>query len=871
MKTTTCLILCRLLTLAFLFLLSIAVLNAQVKIHEKIEISPKVKYSKQANSGSSTNTTIPLLFGCMTTRPCIIQASGSINYEYGEGGHGYSVLYIPGMGWNYDWSNHELYVIWGTSTSAKTASFEVGECFPIIPQIYCGGGLASLGLPVVSYTDNTAEFGSAEEATATVNALPIPAYELDSITMTTYQTSLDAYASPIAFITATLLNASGNLFTICESYPKPTLMKFTIENPLDGMYLRGTNNGGSTEGTSIEGYFLGSVCYFYFVWNGGDIPHDIDTVSIRAEYLGVSGTQKIELKKIVPHHFTVTPDKNPINVGETVGVRAIAKNSNDEEVFLDGGKSITLFDESGTGSFIIGSDTIPTQTTVTYDQAKSGSIKYYSKPGALKLADEQYIWIDAFRTEYPERIGYGLIDVMPACAVVSLSPSKISPGNKTTITVMAQTAQGIIPYPADQIFIASMNADARYGTLRCEGSSGTSVTGKQPFDFIAADSLDVDSIVVNITVSPVSNGGGGGNVGSIKDGQKDTLQRHAVLMSEKHTTPIRKDAVVNIDGTKNVLVLQQEAITKKRTEQNNVLVQKAAEKQALVNAITEAIKTHKAGKGDAASARQLKAMILDLAEGDQCQRSANVTITKDKEDCTIGVPSDKMSAFKISDIEPRRYDDGPNCKFLFSPEDDGYTFVDGIGRSNDDQSKPIYNFYEGAIYAVPFKAYIDWGLCLSHNPGGFIKIKTDLSNVDSTNAKKIVDELSRMCTVAEEVPGYIPYLNYEPVEASEDHEYAHVKDYKDKMVPYYNDALIKINSIEPIRNWCHLTAEQLQIEMTHKYSEAQSIIDNMRNKFDAEVEGNKIFASTTFDNAKTAEIDGIKIVIDKIKTKFFIK
>jgi hypothetical protein len=58
----------------------------------------------------------------------------------------------------------------------------------------------------------------------------------------------------------------------------------------------------------------------------------------------------------------------------------------------------------------------------------------------------------------------------------------------------------------------------------------------------------------------------------------------------------------------------------------NALAQKAAKKQALMNAITEAIKTQKEGKGDAASAKQLKAMVQELAEGDLCMLFAILTI-----------------------------------------------------------------------------------------------------------------------------------------------------------------------------------------------------------------------------------------------------
>ena len=124
----------------------------------------------------------------------------------------------------------------------------------------------------------------------------------------------------------------------------------------------------------------------------------------------------------------------------------------------------------------------------------------------------------------------------------------------------------------------------------------------------------------------VIHGGGGIHPGSIKDGQKDTPQRQARLMFESQTKSIGRKAGSNINETKNVLDSQQASITKKLVEQNNEFAQKVEKKQALMNAITEAIKTQKVGKGDVASAKQLNAMIQELADGDQCQRSAPLTI-----------------------------------------------------------------------------------------------------------------------------------------------------------------------------------------------------------------------------------------------------
>jgi len=224
--------------------------------------------------------------------------------------------------------------------------------------------------------------------------------------------------------------------------------------------------------------------------------------------------------------------------------------------------------------------------------------------------------------------------VQAVCPEVKLSKDTINPGDTVAITIIGHKPDGTVPYPPDQKFIVSMDADAQYGKLYCTVDSGTSITGTQPFEFIAADSIDVDSMVIHISASPVSNGGGGGggNAGSIKDGQKkDTLQRQAVL--EKKITPSQKGAVPIEDDTKNALTVIQAAVAKKLAKQNNVIAQKAAKKQALMNAITEAMKTLKAGKGDAVSAKQLNAMIQELAEGDQCQLFATLTIENEDDKC----------------------------------------------------------------------------------------------------------------------------------------------------------------------------------------------------------------------------------------------
>jgi hypothetical protein len=67
-----------------------------------------------------------------------------------------------------------------------------------------------------------------------------------------------------------------------------------------------------------------------------------------------------------------------------------------------------------------------------------------------------------------------------------------------------------------------MNTDEKYGRLRCisTGEEGSYLYGPQPFEFIAADSIDVNATVVEIEAS-VSTGGGGAS--SITSGTKDTI------------------------------------------------------------------------------------------------------------------------------------------------------------------------------------------------------------------------------------------------------------------------------------------------------------------------------------------------------------
>jgi hypothetical protein len=836
MKATTFLILRKLFVLAILFLLSIAVLTAQVKIKEKVEIKPKAINTIQANSSS-------LGFGCfneyptgtLVIRPCWIVGSGQVEYPehgpdriaifledlyYGSRNIAHttdSVEATCGAAWVCVWS--WVYMV----VNERTKSISGNDA------TFTWSGMYEAGGPHLSpFT-----------ATAVLHATPRlgdPHVVMNDAVMNENPASIDLNETNSLSIYTKLLDDNGNPFVYCDG---DIPIFFELEDRIEGATLRDHDNPSHEGDTITVPLVVETVCIDFICYP----PHgvELDTiVKIRADVHGLSGSQSIHVIKFLPDHFHVLPEADTIFAGEAVVVRAIAKKNNDDDESLDKNALVTFIDESEYGSFIVDSDTTLKYVTVPYEKAWSGGVKYYAPAIASDNADSKEVEIKVFRAKDINRKGEGYLNVISYCPVILLSKTEAKPGDTVGINIMGRTRSGaLVSFPENQKFGIWMNTDESYGKLRslATGEEGPDLYTQQPFELIVSDSIGTNAAVVELEVTVPYGYSGGSGGGADRVIGNDSLRVPA-----------------------NMITAVQKRLSAAKTKNANL-----------------AAKLHAAGttiaKDTISELKSLASSIKMSTNSTQASAVCDPPIASVKinEDCIIGVPSDKMNTFDKSNIEPRRFDDGPNCDYLVTPKDAGYTFVDGIRRSNGGQSSAVFNYYEGAIYAVPFKAYIDWGLCLSHNPYGLIQIKIDLSNVNSSNANKIVDELSQMCTAAEEVPGYIPYLNYSPVNASEDHEYAHVKDYIEKLVPYYNDALSKINSIEPIRNWCHLTEEQLQGEIIHKYSEAQSIIETMRKNFDEEVEGDEVFTNTTFDNAKIAEIEGIKNVIDKIKTKFNIK
>jgi hypothetical protein len=106
------------------------------------------------------------------------------------------------------------------------------------------------------------------------------------------------------------------------------------------------------------------------------------------------------------------------------------------------------------------------------------------------------------------------------CPVVEFARHRIGPGDTVSVAIKGKKADGtIVDFRPERIFDLQITEGEEYGVVRMVewdyiGSSFEGV--RQPFEFIAVDSLTVDSAVVQITGYPSLGGGGGGGDRSIR-------------------------------------------------------------------------------------------------------------------------------------------------------------------------------------------------------------------------------------------------------------------------------------------------------------------------------------------------------------------
>jgi hypothetical protein len=208
-------------------------------------------------------------------------------------------------------------------------------------------------------------------------------------------------------------------------------------------------------------------------------------------------------------HFYVNTSPDTIMSNNFSSLYILAVDQNGNECLLDDTTSITLTAEPNVGYFY-------PDVVAAYGDVKGDIAAFYPdfEPDSIQNV---IITVSGSGTSGTDT----LVVKKPPCLIMSVSKSEINPGERATISMMQKTWDGIVlPYPEDQVFNLWMNTDEQYGRLHCTMTEeeGTWISGLQPFEFIAADNIDVDSTVAEIEAFAWT---GGGVFGSIDIGTKD--------------------------------------------------------------------------------------------------------------------------------------------------------------------------------------------------------------------------------------------------------------------------------------------------------------------------------------------------------------
>jgi hypothetical protein len=183
---------------------------------------------------------------------------------------------------------------------------------------------------------------------------------------------------------------------------------------------------------------------------------------------------------------------------------------------------------------------------------RCGAVKYLDFYGLpWSGPDPEPVALEAWRTEYPERWGRGYVTVYPLCLTVSLSEDRIKTGETANIAITMKKPDGTpVPFEEGEYYFSVEASGApEYGMLHSvvTGDEGAVVCGMQPFEFIAADSLETDSAVVEIRAEMVYEcDGGGGGAASISSGSNAVDNGNQVL---PHQIQMRRAIAGNIAGS----------------------------------------------------------------------------------------------------------------------------------------------------------------------------------------------------------------------------------------------------------------------------------------------------------------------------------
>jgi hypothetical protein len=292
----------------------------------------------------------------------------------------------------------------------------------------------------------------------------------------------------------------------------------------------------------------------YFLVADGINPDAAGSAAvIQAESNGTVRTQSI---LVYPgfDHFHVWTDPDTIVHSSFSNIYVQAKDVSDNDVVIPDDEPLHITaDDSGKYGEI--EEWWSTHLLYSYGDANTGGIDYnadQSEPEGV-----QKISIKVVDANAPKKTGSGDL-FLEGDIAVEVVPPEISPGDTALVIVKQRNSDGSLSdFSADQQFEIGISSGMDYGTLlKSDGSTGGYFSnGSQPFNFIAADSIDADSVMVGIRVgvqpampSSIVPGGKGSS------GHNTKLKRPAISPSIE-SPGVRKSAMKvssNTTGRKSV-------------------------------------------------------------------------------------------------------------------------------------------------------------------------------------------------------------------------------------------------------------------------------------------------------------------------------
>jgi hypothetical protein len=209
-----------------------------------------------------------------------------------------------------------------------------------------------------------------------------------------------------------------------------------------------------------------------------------------------------------------------------------------------------------------------------------------------------------------------------------VSKDTIGTGETVSINIIGHNKYGqIASFPDWQIYNIWITKGEQYGNLISPwGANGSIVMGPQPFKFRADDSIDMDTVVVQIRVQPLYGGGGAGSIGVVT---KDTLRSHAPLIMSKQTNTNNIAAVPTETNSKSI----EQTINSLQDQLKKESKKKGREKQQEKLAISiEQLKAQLAYKTAINSSEKqtalasMKHLAMLATEATECKTTADVTI-----------------------------------------------------------------------------------------------------------------------------------------------------------------------------------------------------------------------------------------------------